>query len=220
MYYSDIMDICPYDPFTQHSDRYQHRVKIGTDNNWKWFTLPVEAHTGYSIMQVKIKTNLMRERWDQLEKVYEKYPLWQEYKNDLSTIFFDHAYLWEVNLRLILWIRDLLKIKTYISISWEGTGNSATERIASQFAGYDACTYLAGKGSSDYLEEEKYARLAKSKVALITYTPPSPFSTVTILTPLLMYSPEKVLRILNITNRPIRVLINGIEESLHKEKRA
>jgi hypothetical protein len=218
MYHSDIMDICPYDPFTQHNDRYQHRVKIGTDDNWKWLTLPVDAHNGYSIMQVKLKTHLMKDRWEQLEKVYGKYPLWDEYKNDLNTIFFDYKYLWEVNLRLILWIRDLLKIKTYISISWKGTGNNATERIASQFADYDACMYLAGKGTSNYLDEGKYEKLAKSKVALITYTPPSPFSTVTILTPLLMYSPEKVLQILNIQNRPITVLINGIERSLQNEK--
>ncbi|MCL5949832.1 MAG: WbqC family protein [Candidatus Bathyarchaeota archaeon] len=205
------MDLCPYDPFSRHSDRYQHRVKIGKDDNWKWFTLPIEACSSCSIMDVKLKTNLMNDRWRELECVYEKYPLWGEYKDALKEIFLGYSYLWELNFRFILWARDLLDIKTYISISYMGKGCDTTERIAYQLSNYGSAIYLAGKGSAQYLDMPKYERLTKSTIAIVTYTPPTPFSTVSILTPLLLYPREKVLDVLNIRREPIKVIVNGIE---------
>jgi hypothetical protein len=216
MFHSNIMDICPYDPFSNHSDTYQHRVKIGTDEKWRWFTLPVEFQTGSSIMEVKIKTHLMNERWALLEHVYEKYPMWEEYKNDLKSIFFGYNYLWEISFRLILWMRDLLHIKTYVSISWKGTGIDSTERISSQFSNYGPVLYLAGKSSSSYLNIKKYESETNSKVLLVTYTPPQPFATVTTLTPILMYPPNEVLQVLRINEGPISVLINGQETKVAK----
>ncbi len=214
MYHSNIMDLCPYDPFSRHSDRYQHRVKIGKDDDWKWFTLPIEACSGCSIIDAKLKTHLMNDRWSELEGVYEKYPLWSEYKDALKEMFLGYRTLWELNFRFILWVRDLLDIKTYISISYGGKGCDTTERIASQFASYGSVLYLAGKGSAQYLDMQKYERLTKSTIAIVTYTPPVPFSTVSILTPLLMYSREKVLDALNIRREPIKVIVNGTECSV------
>ena len=211
MYHSNIMDLCPYDPLSLHSDRYQHRVKIGKDDDWKWFTLPIEACSGYTIMDAKLKTNLMDDRWSELECVYEKYPLWSEYKDALKEIFLGYRYLWELNFRFILWVRDLLDIKTYISISYSGKGSDTTERIAYQFSNYGSVIYLAGKGSVQYLDIKKYEQLTKSTIAIVTYTPPTPFSTVSILTPLLLYPPEKVLAVLNIRREPIKVIVNGVE---------
>ncbi len=211
MYHSNIMDICPYDPFSRHSDRYQHRVKIGTDDDWKWFTLPIEVCNGCSIMDAKLKVNLMDNRWRELECVYEKYPLWGEHKDALKEIFFGYKYLWELNFRFILWVRDLLDIKTYVSISYGGKGNDTTERIAFQFSDYGSVIYLAGKSSAEYLDIKKYERLTKSTIAIVTYTPPAPFSTVSILTPLLLYPHEKVLDVLNIRREPIKAIVNGVE---------
>lgn len=215
MYHSHIMDLCPYDPFSKHTDRYQHRVKIGNDDNWKWFTLPIESHSTYSIMNVKLKTSLLNDRWTQLEQVYRNYPYWNDYKNSLKEIIFGYPNLWEINFRSILWVRDLLKIKTYLSISYEGKGQNTTERIASQFSNYGHVVYLAGKSTPQYLDTLKYEKLTQSTVALVTYTPPRPFSTVSILTPLLMYPPEKVLENLRINNEPIEVIINDTAHFLN-----
>jgi len=220
MFHSKVMDICPYDPFSKHSDRYHSRVKIGKDDDWKWLTLPIDGHDGCSIINAKLKTQFMNERWRTLEQVYEKYPLWNEYKDSLKEIFFGYNYLWELNLRFILWIRDLLGIKTYLSISYAGKGCNTTERIASQFANYGQVIYLAGKASSQYLDIKKYEQLTKSTVALVTYTPPIPFSTVSILTPLLLYSPDRVLGALKITSEPIKVIINGVEQYLSTHSKA
>jgi hypothetical protein len=214
MYHSNIMDICPYDPLSRHRDRYQHRVKIGKDDQWRWLTLPIEASSGCTIMAAKLKTHLLDERWSELEHVYRKYPLWSEYRGALREIFFSYRYLWELNLRFILWVRDLLGIKTYLSISYSAEGCDTTERVASQFSNYGSVIYLAGKGSMEYLDLQKYERLTKSTIALVTYTPPPPFSTVSILTPLLLYPPQKALDILNIRREPIKVIINGAEYSV------
>jgi hypothetical protein len=214
MYHSNVMDICPYDPFSRHSDRYQHRVKIGTDEKWSWLTLPVEASNGCSIMDVKLKTNLLTDRWCELEQVYRKYPMWKEYKAELKEIFFGYKYLWELNMRLILWIRDILGIRTYLSLSYGARGCDTTERVASQFSNYGSVIYLAGKGSLDYLDTKKYECLTNSTIAIVTYTPPPPFSTVSILTPLMLFAPEKVLEILNIKKEPIKVMVNGAEYSV------
>jgi hypothetical protein len=213
MYHSNIMDICPYDPFSGHSDRYQHRVKIGTDHNWQWLTLPVEAPHGCSIMDVKLKTPLLGERWSKLEQVYKDYPLWSTYKDELKEIFFGYSYLWELNMRLIIWVRDLLKIRTYLSISYSAKGSDTTERIASQFGNYGSVIYLAGKGSIEYLDMQKYERLTHSTIAIVTYSPPSPYSTVSMLTPIMQHPPEKVLEVLNIVREPIKVIVNGAEYS-------
>ncbi|MCL4429687.1 MAG: WbqC family protein [Candidatus Bathyarchaeota archaeon] len=215
MYHSNVMDICPYDPLSRHSDRYQHRVKIGKDTQWRWLTLPIEASSTNSIMEAKLKTHLLAERWGKLEHVYHKYPLWDDYKGELKEIFFSYQYLWELNLRLILWLRDILGIKTYLSISYGSEGCDTTERVASQFSNYGSVVYLAGKGSMEYLDMQKYERLTQSTIALVTYTPPTPFSTVSILTPLLMYPPQRVLEILNIRREPIKVIVNGAEYSVN-----
>ena len=208
------MDICPYDPFSRHSDRYQHRVKIGTDHSWRWLTMPVEAPNGCTIMDAKLKTHLMPERWRELESVYSSYPLWSNYQEAIRDIFFAYTNLWELNLRFILWIRDLLGIKTYLSISYSACGCDTTERVASQFRNYGSVVYLAGKGSMDYLDMQRYEKLTKSTIALVTYTPPAPYSTVSILTALLTYPPKQVLEVLNIRREPIRVLVNGMEYSV------
>lgn len=213
MYHSNIIDICPYDPFSCHSDRYQHRVKIGTDLTWQWLTLPVDAPNGCSIMDVKLKTPLLGERWSKLEQVYENYPFWTAYKEDLKDIFFSYSHLWELNMRLILWMRDLLQIRTYLSISYAAKGSDTTERIASQFANYGSVIYLAGKGSTEYLDMQKYERLTRSTIAIVTYTPPPPYSTVSMLTPIMQHPPEKVLEVLNIVREPIKVIVNGAEYS-------
>lgn len=207
MYHSNIIDVCPYDPLSRHNDRYQHRVKIGKDDDWRWLTLPIEAPHGCSIMEAKLKNDLMRDRWLILEQVYSNYPLWSEYKDVLKEIFLGYNYLWELNLRFILWVRDLLKIKTYVSISYGGKGYDTTERIASQFEAYGKVVYLAGKGSAQYLDIKKYERLTNSTIAIVTYTPPKPFSTVSILTPILIYTPNQVLDILNIKQKPIKVIV-------------
>jgi hypothetical protein len=64
------------------------------------------------------------------------------------------------------------------------------------------------------LDLKKYERLTHSTIAIVTYTPPVPFSTVSTLTPLLMYPPQKVLDVLNIRREPIRVIVNGAEYSV------
>lgn len=209
MYHSNIMDICPYDPLSRHSDRYQHRVKIGTDSSWRWLTLPLEASSSCTIMTAKLKTSLMSERWNELEHVYHKYPMWNQYRDELKEIFFGYNYLWELNLRLILWLRDLLCIKTYLSISYVAEGADTTERIASQFSDYGSVVYLAGKGSLKYLDIKRYELLTHSTLAIVTYMPPQPFSEVSILTPVLLYPPSEVLEVLNIRRELITVMVNG-----------
>ena len=62
---------------------------------------------------------------------------------------------------------------------------------------------------------QKYERLTNSTIAIVTYTPPPPFSTVSILTPInALCTPEKVLEILNIKKEPIKVMVNGAEYSV------
>jgi hypothetical protein len=162
-------------------------------------------------MGAKLKADFLADRWSQLEYVYSKYPLWSEHKAELKEMFFSYRYLWELNLRLILWIRDLLGIKTYLSVSYASDGSDTTERVASQFSNYGSVIYLAGKGSFEYLDLQKYERLTKSTTAIVTYTPPIPFSTVSILTPLLLYPPQEALEILNIRREPIKVVVNGAQ---------
>jgi hypothetical protein len=116
-------------------------------------------------------------------------------------------------MRLIMWMRDLLKIRTYLSISYGAKGSDTTERIASQFGNYGSVIYLAGKGSTEYLDMQKYERLTHSTIAIVTYTPPQPYSTVSMLTPIMQFPPHKVLEVLNIVREPIKVIVNGAEYS-------
>ncbi len=139
---------------------FHNRNRINTVTGPKWLTIPVKG----SFMPIKdvvinkenlisgmkwyeyhlnlIKDNYLRTKFfnmlfNRLEEIYKK-----EYQK-----------LIEVNLTLILLLKELFKIKTPISLSSQlGLKSSATQRLIDICKYFSANTYLSGKSGPDYMD--------------------------------------------------------------------
>lgn len=157
---SDIMDLtCLYDQFDKGA--YNHRVKIGTDSNNRWLTLPVGNKGLHSpCNEIKLKNELLPNLYNILEGWYRDYPYWDNYKDKLKTIFCDYTYEYyiELNLKLLLWIRDLLDIKTIFSVDYNKNIEitDPTKKLVERVAKLSGTIYLSGIGGRNYLKESEF----------------------------------------------------------------
>lgn len=199
---SDIADLGGlYDWFNKGSDYYHHRVKIGTDDNWKWLTLPIEHHTGYRQVDVKLKNDLLPRCYHQLEVVYQDYPNWDKYKDYLHEVFCEckYTYMWELNFKLLVWMRDLLGISTPLCIPKDiGTDGDATSKIVKQLTQYKADTYYCGAGGKHYLDMDQL-RSSGITVEWATFKLPiDNYSTVSTLSLIMAFDISEVRRWFNV----------------------
>lgn len=160
---SDIADLGGlYDWFNKGKDYYHHRVKIGDDNNWQWLTLPITTHSGYKQIDVTVRNDDLHKCFDMLQGVYGGCKNWSVYKDFLYDTFVNCKYskMWELNFKLLIWMRDLLDIHTPMSISMnlntpEYESHGATDKILTQLSQYHTDTYYCGSGGKNYLDVER-----------------------------------------------------------------
>lgn len=181
--HSDMFDISVHDPWRKSNLVFNHRVKIGWDNKWEWLTLPIDAHLGQQMKDVKLKNDLMYRCWTQLERVYSNRPNWNRYRDKLYEMLVTthYTYMWEFNFALLIWIRDELRIKVPFGFSYTPEGEDTTTRIASQFKPYHAKYYLSGGFGETYLNQEKYFDITGTKLLFSQYKAPVPYQTVSVL---------------------------------------
>ena len=115
-----------------------------------------------------------QKHWQSLMSCYSRSPYWKEYKDLFKPVFTDPGTkLAELNLRLILIIRELLQINTPLVRSSDipdidGKRGSKLINICRHFG---AGTYLSGTGAKAYNDETEYA---KNNIRLVyqSYTNP------------------------------------------------
>jgi len=135
---------------------FHNRNRIKTPNGIRWLTVPI--HNGRKrqpICDVKICNNIkwQRKHWLTLQSSYGRAPYWHKYED-----FFRETYnkkwdrLIDLNLHLIMGIRDFLKIKTKIVFASElEVSGKKNELILAQLKALGADTLLSGTGALDYL---------------------------------------------------------------------
>lgn len=198
---ADVFDLSGhYDLWRKGKGIYQHRVMIGTDSKPVWMTLPVIAHHGMKQNEVMLDRERMVECfYDKIAGVYSAWPYFGRYKNFLMEQAENApAYLWQFNFAMLLWARDVLNITTPLAFAHDYQEKTASAQIAAQVNRYgstyhQAMTYYSGAGGKNYLNKEDFDRRSIDVVFQDYSKIPVPegFRTVSILSLIMKYSPEK-----------------------------
>ena len=150
------------DVFIVHDDLqytkgdWRNRNKIKTPRGAEWITVPVNyEHTSQSIDETRIDT---KTPWAQkmLNRIHESYrtaPFFQPYFSELTSLLEEPANtISELNLRLLYWVCQHLKIDTSIVHSREyHPKGTKTERLIGILQKAGASTYLSGPAAQSYL---------------------------------------------------------------------
>jgi len=145
---ADLFDLQIFDAFQPRS--YQRRVMM----RGSWASIPVIGSPSRSpICEVRILpaqtrevlTDLIRERYRGARNWRKYGPRILDMVNEIHT-----EHLWQFNLNLILGVRELLDIKTPISIARPPVGRDGAG-LAHVMKQYNATTYLSGTGGRAYM---------------------------------------------------------------------
>ena len=165
MLMSDIFVIITNIQFEKH-EGWQQRHKIPGPSNDIWLTVPVLGSQTQLIRDVKINNSI---NW---RKKHSR-TLDLLYKNKAGNNFikeFDDIYLkyWErladINIAMILAIKDILQIRTPVVIDEEVSGVKHNLLI-NVCKKYNADTFLSGHGAKSYLSTEKLAEIEEHKLS-------------------------------------------------------
>ena len=144
------------------SEKWDNRNKIRSDTGSMFLTVPIVKKTIKSLNQILISEN---EDWQKkhlggIFLNYKKTPYFENYWPTLKQILEKKwNKLYELNLELINWIKNELKIETETILSSElkidETSNLKLLKICEKLG---ATTYLSGKMGKDYLDEKEFQR--------------------------------------------------------------
>ena len=115
-----------------------------------------------------------QKHWNSLMACYSRSPYWKDYKDLFAAVYNDPGTsLAELNLRLILIIRELLEISTPMVRSSDipGLDGKRGAKLINICRHFGADTYLSGTGARVYNDEAEYA---KNNIRLVyqSYTSP------------------------------------------------
>jgi WbqC-like protein family len=139
---------------------FHNRNRINTNAGPKWLTIPVKGSF------VPIKDIIINNEHLFSEMKWTEYHLNLIKDNYLKSKFFkilflrlediykkEYEKLLEVNLALILLLKELFEIKTPVSLSSElGLKSSATQRLIDICKYFSAKTYISGKSGPNYMD--------------------------------------------------------------------
>lgn len=176
---SDVLDLRYQAQFTKG---YIHRVKMRD----KWFTLPLTAQPGQYDAIDTVRVDLDKAKTMFRQTMHGRYGGARFYKTrgvDLIDKFdsLGSDYLWQINLDMLLYVRDQLGIETPICLGVPSIGGKA-EGVLSNLRAYPGCTeYLSGVGARAYMGDTAVFDEAGIKVTWSRHAPVSDDSIVTIL---------------------------------------
>ncbi len=148
---ADLFDLKIFDVFQARG--YQSRTML----RGQWVTLPVVVSPGRSLICdvriLPIETRLMLT--DLIVDRYRDAQHWQDFGPGILDLIdgIHTEHLWQFNLHLILGIREMLGIKTPVSIARRPIPGDTAD-LASTLKQYNATTYLSGTGGRAYLGDE------------------------------------------------------------------
>jgi WbqC-like protein family len=177
---SDILDLRQNAQFIDRG--YFHRVKFRDS----WFTLPLSPKPGYYDPISTVRVDLPRAKEMFRNTMQGRYGGSRYYKTRGKELIdkFDSLgseMLWQIDLDLILYIRDLLGIETPVSIGVDTIGGKG-EGVLSNLRCYPgADAYLSGVGAKKYMGDTSVFDEAGIKVIWSRHAPVTDDSIVSIL---------------------------------------
>jgi hypothetical protein len=149
---ADLFDLKIFDPI--HPRGFQRRVMM----RGRWASIPIiGGPTGSLIYEARILpvetrnvlTTLVTERYREAKHWSRYGPHILDMINEVHT-----EHLWQFNLHLILGIRELLDIRTPVSIARPPVGRGGAG-LASVMKQYNATTYLSGTAGRAYVDDDE-----------------------------------------------------------------
>jgi len=141
---------------------WRNRNKIKTNKGSEWLTIPVileKSYFHYLIKDVKIvDKDWGKKHWNKIKQYYSKANYFKEYKDLFEELYLNskEEYLWEIDVKFISVINNILGIKTKIILSSElniPKSLKKTERLLEILKKINGNIYLSGPSSKNYLDE-------------------------------------------------------------------
>jgi len=150
-----------YDDAQYTKNDWRNRNRIKTGEGTAWLTIPVQAHLGQTIREVRPADSLWaKKHWKTLSQCYSRAPHFGRYRE-----FFESVYLgsrWDslssLNQHLIKCIaRDLLGIATEFADSRDYPADGRRlERLIEVLRRADAGVYVSGPSARDYIDADAF----------------------------------------------------------------
>jgi hypothetical protein len=175
---SDILDLRYRAQFTVKG--YQRRVTM----RGNWCSLPLADSPRYEpINEVRLKPTAREEA---IKTITGRYRGSRHFKTRGADLLakietLDTPYLWEFNLELLLFVRDMLGITTPIALGLEAIGGKADGTLSLLRAYPQATAYLSGTGAKTYMSDTTIFEEAGIKVLWANHDPVTDDSIVTVL---------------------------------------
>jgi len=153
-----------YDDMQYTRRDWRNRNKIYTKDGIKWLTIPVNVKGKYlqSIRSIEIADkNWAAKHWSSITHNYSKASFYKNYSELFEELYLDcnENFLSLINHRFILFINQLLGIKTKIRWSYEfDLVEGQSERLLSICKQSNATVYLSGPAAKDYLNEDLFCQ--------------------------------------------------------------
>ena len=159
----------------QYDKRYTNRNRIMATNGWTWISVPINKdHKFLSNMLVEINNEMPWKEYH-WKKIYHSYAntkffhLYENYFKDLYAR--DWKFLFDLDLetikKTIEWLGIKIKIIRESELNVEDT---STQRLVNVCKAIGADTYVAGRGSQNYMDEKLFEK-NNLKVEYQNYAP-------------------------------------------------
>ncbi|MRJ76469.1 hypothetical protein GEV29_07980 [Aeromicrobium sp. SMF47] len=149
---ADLFDLRIFDPI--HPRGFQRRVMM----RGRWASIPIVAGPAGSLISEarilpretrEVLTSVVTERYGDAKHWSRHGPAILDMIDDIHT-----EHLWQLNLQLILGIRELLDIRTPVSIARPPSGRGAAG-LMSVMEQYNATSYLSGTAGRAYVDADE-----------------------------------------------------------------
>lgn len=168
----------------QYDKRFTNRNRILTPQGWIWLSVPIKKeHKFLPNMSVEINNDVdwRTLHWKQISLSYVNTPFFRLYKNYLEDLYRkEWRYLFELDFETLTKTTEWLGLELQtVRESTLGIRGTSTERLVEVCKALGADTYIAGRGSVNYMHEKLF-EANKIKVEYQDYTPspyPQRFST-------------------------------------------
>jgi hypothetical protein len=169
IYHADIFFLLDDVQFTQGHGKHNWttRVRILTQSGPQWLSVPVKRTGKGKQLINEVGINTSDKRWLRktlltVEQSYMKTKYFEEYYSALKEILAEgHELIAELNIKLIIWLIDILGIpaKTHRSSDFS-VNTTSNQRLIDLTRAVDGRLYLSGDGADDYQLESEFKKNA------------------------------------------------------------
>lgn len=156
---------------------WQNRNKLKTPSGPTILTVPVHAHAGRTLDEIRIcdEPDWKKKHWRTIEQHYRKAPYYDDHASFLADLFQrEWVHLVELNRHMLEYLLDVLNITTRVEYASSlDVPGVATERLAQLVKAVGGGAYLSGEFALDAYLDPKPFREAGIELKIQRWTSPT-----------------------------------------------